>query len=116
MIVQLGVQHADCERAVDYFLCLPELPAAIQRPGIGIQRVHVLTARHFGFGQLQRIGGALCVVSVIRDQFTVGVIPRLALGARGSFELTKYLVGFLFEPALRQRFGEIKKVLGMRCD
>ena len=72
---KFGCEHHTLKITSDDFLRFLELPIAVQSPGISIQRIYVLASFHFGFGQLERLCGTLGIVGVIRDQFTVGVIP-----------------------------------------
>src|SRR6266581_1561288 len=85
----------------------------MQRPGVCVERENVVATRKFRLGNFEGLYRLMSVVSVIENQFAVGVVGANAFQKRFGFEFCKRICGFLGATGEFQRFGQIIEIFCM---
>ncbi len=67
MVEELGVLNADRQRGFDGLLGVGVTSIDVQGPGIGVERVHIVTARTLQLRDSECLGGLVRVIRIVED-------------------------------------------------
>jgi len=87
MAKELFVPNTDCEGDLNLLACLRVQAIDVQRPRVSVQRVYVTAPGVFALGHVQRLARLMHVVSIIEDEFAVGIMPPARLRQCFAFEI-----------------------------
>jgi hypothetical protein len=107
------ILDADGERPIHVFTGLTVPVVHMKRPGVRIERVYILAARHFHLCDPKRFRWLAEVIRVVEHQLTIRVVPACRLLQRTRFEVRERLGGFGATPRALQLLCERKEILGM---
>ena len=74
-----GIADSDRQRSLDLLAGFRVLTGDVQRPGVGIERVHVVTPRVLLLRHFQSVGWLVRVIGIVEDEFAVGIILTAGL-------------------------------------
>src|SRR6266568_2434001 len=101
----LCIANAHCQSSLDVLAGL-RIPAVyVQRPGVCVEREHIVSSTKLRLRNLQSLSRLIGVVGVVEDQFAVGIIGANALEQRLGFKLGKSFLGRVGVSGQLQGFG-----------
>ena len=71
----LGIADSDRQSGLDLLAGFRILTVGVQRPGVGVERVNIVTPRVLLLCHIQCLGQLLRVIGIVEDEFAVGILP-----------------------------------------
>src|ERR1700723_773887 len=107
-----GVADPDRQGGLDLLAGFRVLTVDVKRPGVGIERVHVMSPRVLLLRYFQSFGGLLGMVGIVEGKFVVGVVLLARFRQRFGFKVGKCPLRFSIASCQLQHFGEVIEVFG----